>query len=255
MNVEDDAYVPPTLELEEEFERKEAEKQRAKEAAERKLANQMQVALTVLLALVFLGVNTLIFAGIERRSGGQQWAYFDALWFLVITTTTIGFGDMSLDWNREPEAAFEACLITVGLVLVALATGIIVDLFEQEVDEVEHTLEDKLLMQPEVRRGYGDLMLELGGVGKEERRFDHREEYRTKRRHRHRLRDEGKAGGGKVSKWAWLRPGQSPQGPGSITQPQAPEAGGLPSGRGLPPHSPRHHHSSKKAGHVHHRFV
>ena len=90
VHADDDAYCPPTLELEleERFERKQAEKERAKAAAEKKLASRLQVALTVLFALVFLGANTLIFVGVERQAGGQQWGFFDAIWFLVITTTT-----------------------------------------------------------------------------------------------------------------------------------------------------------------------
>jgi hypothetical protein len=78
---------------------------------------RLQVMLTVLASVGFVTLSTYVFVWVEGGEGGQQWSLFDTLWFFIITTTTIGFGDMSLDWNRESEAAFEVSgirLVPVG---------------------------------------------------------------------------------------------------------------------------------------------
>ena len=92
----------------------------------------------------------------------------------------------------------------IGLVLIALATGIIVDLFENKLDAIEHKLEDQLHQRngtagEQGRIGFDKLMLELGMVegrgGKPmHAQIEHRSEFHKKRQHRHRLRDEGAAG-------------------------------------------------------------
>jgi hypothetical protein len=58
-----------------------------------------------------------------------------------LTTARFLFaGDMSLNWNRPPATVFEAILISFGLVLIALATGLVVDFFEHEVGAAAEAL-------------------------------------------------------------------------------------------------------------------
>jgi hypothetical protein len=96
-------------------------------------ASRLQVGLTVLTSCAFLGASTLVFFGLESQADGQQWDLFDTFWFLVVTTTSIGFGDITLDWNRNAQTAVETVLIMLGLVITALATGIVADLLEHEI--------------------------------------------------------------------------------------------------------------------------
>jgi hypothetical protein len=47
----------------------------------------------------------------------------------------------SLNWNRPPATVIEAMIISVALVLIAMATGQVVDLFEREMHAVYHGVE------------------------------------------------------------------------------------------------------------------
>jgi hypothetical protein len=105
------------------------------------LPHWLVFAVTLTATTVFIFTTGHIFYAIENDKfgddmGGQGWELFDTFWFLVITTTTIGFGDMSLNWNRASATVVEASFISVGLALVALATGMVVDCFQEEVAAV-----------------------------------------------------------------------------------------------------------------------
>ena len=80
---------------------------------------------------------------IEREDDGQQWTFFDSFWFVFVTCTTIGFGDMSPSraLRRWYASAIEIACTMIGLVVVAMGTGLLVDLFVLEVDELESGLE------------------------------------------------------------------------------------------------------------------
>jgi hypothetical protein len=58
----------------------------------------------------------------------------------MVTTTTIGFGDMSLNWNRSTAVVVEATFISVGLVLIALPIGLLADLFGEQVTAAEEAV-------------------------------------------------------------------------------------------------------------------
>jgi hypothetical protein len=47
---------------------------------------------------------------------------------------------MSLNWNRPPAIVIEGVFISFGLVLIALATGLVVDFFEHTVGEVAEAM-------------------------------------------------------------------------------------------------------------------
>jgi hypothetical protein len=78
-----------------------AEAAEAAEAEEADMPNfRLQVFLTMLATCVYVFIGVLVFYAVEQEEGGQQWTIGDTTWFLMITTTTIGFGDMALDYNR-----------------------------------------------------------------------------------------------------------------------------------------------------------
>lgn len=66
-----------------------------------------------------------------------QWRYIDTIWFIIISTTTIGLGDIALDKNRPGVAMFELLVIGFGVILVALAIGVLVTFYESEVELME----------------------------------------------------------------------------------------------------------------------
>jgi hypothetical protein len=107
------------------------------------LRNLIRVEAPVILAasLAFILVSSLVIKWVEQADAGQGWLYIDIVWFMFISTTTIGLGDMSPDWNREPAAAFEVAVMAVGCVLVALAIGVFVEWYDHAAEAVEHNLD------------------------------------------------------------------------------------------------------------------
>jgi hypothetical protein len=107
------------------------------------LRNLIRVEAPVILAasLAFILVSSLVIKWVEQADAGQGWLYIDIVWFMVISTTTIGLGDMSPDWNRELAATFEVALMAVGCVLMALAIGVFVEWYEHVAEKVESKLD------------------------------------------------------------------------------------------------------------------
>jgi len=102
---------------------------------------RLEAPMLVCISIVFLLLGSLVVKWAEQSEEGQQWIYFDTLWFLVISTTTIGMGDMSPDWNRPWTASGEVILMAAGCVLIALMIGVIVGWYEDELESIEDRLD------------------------------------------------------------------------------------------------------------------
>jgi hypothetical protein len=105
------------------------------------LSHWMVFAVTLAAGMIIIFTTSRIFYAIENDKfgsdlPGQEWELFDAFWFVVITASTIGFGDMSLNWNRASATVVEASFISVGVVLFALPIGMLADFFGEVVGEV-----------------------------------------------------------------------------------------------------------------------
>jgi hypothetical protein len=61
-------------------------------------------------ALLLILVGTLVFSALE------DWSYVDSFYFSVVTTTTVGFGDLSPD--TDGAKLFTAFYIVAGLSIV-----------------------------------------------------------------------------------------------------------------------------------------
>ena len=109
------------------------------------IRNLIRIEAPMILASVgvFIVVNSGLFYGIENTEEGAQWEFFDTLWFLTISTTTIGLGDMSLNWNRPGAAYVQVCMIAIGIVAVAEAIGVLAEFFDNEIELMEQRIATK----------------------------------------------------------------------------------------------------------------
>ena len=69
-----------------------------------------------LLVLVFTPIAGAVFFAVN-----EQWSFIDALYWSVITATTIGYGDMSL--NEQSSRTFSIFYITFSVVVLAHCLG------------------------------------------------------------------------------------------------------------------------------------
>jgi hypothetical protein len=67
---------------------------------------------------------------------------------MVISTSTIGLGDMSPDWTHVPAATLEVSLMAVRCVLVALAVGVCVEWYDGIMEKVKGKLGSTLKSVP-----------------------------------------------------------------------------------------------------------
>lgn len=90
---------------------------------------------TVFLSLVFLieaMVWALAFVGLDVING-----FWQAVYFSIVTLTTLGYGDLTPDADSQLIAAF--CAIT-GLLLVGLSTAFVVEILRRlEFEDDERT--------------------------------------------------------------------------------------------------------------------
>jgi hypothetical protein len=110
----------------------EAEKQQAKALV------RVQVALTFAFTFLYIVLFAAFCVALESGDDGQDWTFFESVWFTFISCTTIGFGDMYPNRNiaRIVVTMLQLAGLAVGLALFAMATGDLVSLFESSVDEV-----------------------------------------------------------------------------------------------------------------------
>jgi len=97
---------------------------------------KLEAPMLLFVSVLFVFGSSSLFFWVESDPDeGQQWLYSDVLWFIVISTTTIGLGDMSPDWNRVGAAVFEVAVMALGVVLIALTVGLLVSLFESKLEK------------------------------------------------------------------------------------------------------------------------
>jgi len=102
---------------------------------------RLEAPMLICISIVFLLLSSLIIKWAEQPQDMQQWAYVDTLWFMVISTTTIGLGDLSPNWNMPWTASGEVVLMAAGCVLIALMIGVIVGWYEDELETIEDRLD------------------------------------------------------------------------------------------------------------------
>lgn len=76
-------------------------------------------------------------AGVAFYSMVEGWDYSDALYFCVVTMTTVGYGDLTP--TEDASKLFTVCYILIGLSLVATSLGVLVGELQGTVDAVAAT--------------------------------------------------------------------------------------------------------------------
>jgi hypothetical protein len=77
--------------------------------------NQIQLVIMAIATTGYVMVGALIFAGLERA---QKWAIDDAVYFCVVTLTTVGFGDMTL--QSSASIVVFSVYAPIGLVILGM---------------------------------------------------------------------------------------------------------------------------------------
>ena len=76
----------------------------------------------ILVFLLFIAVAALLMMALEGRTEGSPFAdLFKALWFTVVTITTVGYGDISP--SSVPAQVLSMVIMLVGIGLVGIITG------------------------------------------------------------------------------------------------------------------------------------
>jgi hypothetical protein len=98
-----------------------------------------RTALTFAFTLLFTVIFAAMCEALEAADTGQGWGLFDSAWFIFISCTTIGFGDMYPNRGvaRIGVTLLQLVGLCIGLALYAIATGELVGLFDSSVDEIE----------------------------------------------------------------------------------------------------------------------
>jgi hypothetical protein len=101
------------------------------------------VMTTMVVAGAFVLFCTLTFYAIEQQPDGAAWTLFDTFWFVFVSSTSIGLGDMSPAWGRTEQTAYMTITMFFALVVMALATGAMVAGFQEHIVQAEHMLEKR----------------------------------------------------------------------------------------------------------------
>jgi hypothetical protein len=99
------------------------------------------VMTTMVVAGVFVLFCTLTFYAIEQQPDGAAWTLFDTFWFVFISSTSIGLGDMSPAWGRTEQTAYMSITMFFALVVISLATGAMVSGFQEHIVKSKDVLE------------------------------------------------------------------------------------------------------------------
>ncbi|XP_014668881.1 PREDICTED: two pore potassium channel protein sup-9-like [Priapulus caudatus] len=98
-----------------------------------KMKNENEVSDKTLIGVGTTLSGMVTFAGAAAFSNFEEnWSYFDALYYCLITVTTIGFGDLvalqeNQDLNERPEyVAFSLIFIIVGLIVAGACINLVV---------------------------------------------------------------------------------------------------------------------------------
>jgi hypothetical protein len=112
-----------------------------KKAVAASASPRLEVMTKMAVAGAFVLFATVTFYSIEQEEGGMEWLFFDTFWFVFVSSTSIGLGDMSPSWARKYQTGFMTITMFFGLAVMAEATGALVELFEEEVVKSKNILE------------------------------------------------------------------------------------------------------------------
>jgi hypothetical protein len=91
------------------------------------------------LTALFFVTGAAVFKGLALREDAEKWAELkDGIWFMFVTSSTIGFGDKTPNFRKGHTVLINMLFVTVGLALMALALATLDDGLEQARGMFQH---------------------------------------------------------------------------------------------------------------------
>ena len=96
----------------------------------------------IIVTLIYILLGSLMYVQWE-----EEWGYHDAFYFIFISVSTIGFGDVT---PSHPKFFLSSSFyILFGLALVAMVINVLMDFFKVTIEKVEDIIPDVLLEDSE----------------------------------------------------------------------------------------------------------
>jgi hypothetical protein len=101
----------------------------------------IDTALTLCAAGIFMAAAGGVIATVKEDD--QTWSLLGSVWFVFVSCTTIGFGDMTPNRSvaYRDDTLIELVILAFGLSLFSIATSALVSIFVTEVEAAEHLSE------------------------------------------------------------------------------------------------------------------
>lgn len=90
--------------------------------------------LALFISFIILSSSTAIYIFETQEAGGKIASYFDAIYWSIVTISTVGYGDITPVTNEGRVVAL--ALIIAGIVVISFLTSIIVSGFTRKIDEL-----------------------------------------------------------------------------------------------------------------------